>query len=539
MSSYRWEVGTLYASRQEFKDIVLAYAVHTGRSIKFKKCDMVRVRAVCQKDCQFWLYAHRVGDESTWQLRSMNLQHTCMQTHRVGILHTKWLGAQFKKKVESNPKIKIKELQAKAHKKWNVTVTKSMAAKSKQEALSQIQGAFREQYKRINDYCAELLRANPGSSVSLKVIRSPDFAQEVQNPELMNYCVFQRLYVCFNACKKSFQHCRPFISLDGCFLKTPQGGQLLTAIGRDPNDHILPIAYAVVKVETKDSWGLLPAFEEVIPGIDNRYCVRCLYNNFRKKFPGLEMKNQMWRCAKSTHWKDWEKEMKSLRLKNEVEAREKPIVTMLEDIKVYVMTRWAANRDRIQLYQGNITPTIRKELEKRAKYARDWRSFWSTASKYEVMCGLDKFIVDLSAGEYSCRRWQMSGLPYPYAISCITFKGLDMESFVDDHYKKDAYLMCYQEVQPATQQVGKGPKRGMKVASSQPPGQTVQRGKLSRTLCSQPNPTTTQPKKPATRPRKSAAKPTDHSTQPKNQAKKSGPALPQSNPKAPSTQPLP
>ncbi|RYQ92824.1 hypothetical protein Ahy_B09g099073 [Arachis hypogaea] len=398
MSSYRWEVGTLYASRQEFKDIVLAYAVHTGRSIKFKKCDMVRVRAVCQKDCQFWLYAHRVGDESTWQLRSMNLQHTCMQTHRVGILHTKWLGAQFKKKVESNPKIKIKELQAKAHKKWNVTVTKSMAAKSKQEALSQIQGAFREQYKRINDYCAELLRANPGSSVSLK--------------------------------------------------------------------------------------GLLPAFEEVIPGIDNRYCVRCLYNNFRKKFPGLEMKNQMWRCAKSTHWKDWEKEMK-------------------------------------------------------AKYARDWRSFWSTASKYEVMCGLDKFIVDLSAGEYSCRRWQMSGLPYPYAISCITFKGLDMESFVDDHYKKDAYLMCYQEVQPATQQVGKGPKRGMKVASSQPPGQTVQRGKLSRTLCSQPNPTTTQPKKPATRPRKSAAKPTDHSTQPKNQAKKSGPALPQSNPKAPSTQPLP
>ncbi|RYR69137.1 hypothetical protein Ahy_A03g015671 [Arachis hypogaea] len=273
-----------------------------------------------------------------------------MQTHRVGILHTKWLGAQFKKKVESNPRVKIRELQAKAPKKWNVIVTKSMAAKSKQEALSQIQGAFRDQYRRINDYCAEILRANPSSSVSLKVIRSPDFAQEVQNPELMNYCVFQRLYVCFNACKKSFQHCRPFISLDGCFLKTPLGGQLLTAIGRDPNDQILPIAYAVVEAETKDSWvwflryladdlgaekigkctfmsdqqkvninlklfskfvtyaehytnklGLLPALDEVIPGVDNRFCVRHLYNNFRKKFSGLELKNQMWRCAKSTH----------------------------------------------------------------------------------------------------------------------------------------------------------------------------------------------------------------------------------------------
>ncbi|RYR54483.1 hypothetical protein Ahy_A06g029772 [Arachis hypogaea] len=81
----------------EFKDTVSAYAVNTARNIKFKKCDLVRVRAVCQKGCPFWLYAHRIGEESTWQLRSINLQHTCMQTHRVGIMHNKWLGSQFKK----------------------------------------------------------------------------------------------------------------------------------------------------------------------------------------------------------------------------------------------------------------------------------------------------------------------------------------------------------------------------------------------------------------------------------------------------------
>ncbi|RYR54484.1 hypothetical protein Ahy_A06g029773 [Arachis hypogaea] len=39
-----------------------------------------------------------------------------------------------------------------------------MAAKTKQEALSQIQGAFIEQYKRINDYCHELLRTNPDAT---------------------------------------------------------------------------------------------------------------------------------------------------------------------------------------------------------------------------------------------------------------------------------------------------------------------------------------------------------------------------------------
>ena len=38
------------------------------------------------------------------------------------------------------------------------------------------------------------------------------------------------------------------------FLERNYKGQLLTAVGRDPNDNIYPIAMAVVEVECKDSW---------------------------------------------------------------------------------------------------------------------------------------------------------------------------------------------------------------------------------------------------------------------------------------------
>ncbi|KAL4287114.1 hypothetical protein AHAS_Ahas19G0153800 [Arachis hypogaea] len=67
--------------------------------------------------------------------------------------------------------------------------------------------------------------------------------------------VFLRIYVCFEACKKGFVGgCRPFIGLDGTFIRGYYGGQLLTAIGQDANNHIYPIAYAVVESENKDSW---------------------------------------------------------------------------------------------------------------------------------------------------------------------------------------------------------------------------------------------------------------------------------------------
>ncbi|RYQ97538.1 hypothetical protein Ahy_B08g093609 [Arachis hypogaea] len=53
MSQYKWEVGTLYASWEEFKDTVTAYVVHTARSIRFRKCDLQKVRAICSGDCPF------------------------------------------------------------------------------------------------------------------------------------------------------------------------------------------------------------------------------------------------------------------------------------------------------------------------------------------------------------------------------------------------------------------------------------------------------------------------------------------------------
>ena len=47
--------------------------------------------------------------------------------------------------------------------------------------------------------------------------------------------------------------CRPQIGVDGCFLKSRMRGQLLVALGRDADNAIYPIAWAVVQVENKDN----------------------------------------------------------------------------------------------------------------------------------------------------------------------------------------------------------------------------------------------------------------------------------------------
>ncbi|KAL4288222.1 hypothetical protein AHAS_Ahas19G0264600 [Arachis hypogaea] len=100
-----------------------------------------------------------------------------------------------------------------------------------------------EQYGKLRDYLAEILRSNSGSTALLGVEPIP------RSPLL-----FDRLYIYLDACKKGFKAgCRPLIGLDGCFLKGYYGGHLLSVVAQDSN-HFYVIAYAVVASETKKTW---------------------------------------------------------------------------------------------------------------------------------------------------------------------------------------------------------------------------------------------------------------------------------------------
>ncbi|GKF04552.1 hypothetical protein Tco_0035220, partial [Tanacetum coccineum] len=48
--------------------------------------------------------------------------------------------------------------------------------------------------------------------------------------------------------------CRRVIGLDGCFLNTLCKGELLSAVGRDGNNQIYLIVWAIVNVENKENW---------------------------------------------------------------------------------------------------------------------------------------------------------------------------------------------------------------------------------------------------------------------------------------------
>ena len=149
--------------------------------------------------------------------------------------------------MKNNPRLKVKDIKEKALRKWNVGINKTKAIRARVASRDRVDGSFLGDYTRIYDYAHELLRANPGSTVKINVEPVPKDVDD-QRPH------FKRIYICYAACKESFKLSRHIIGLDDLFLKGLCGGQILAAIGRDPNEQMLPIAFAVVEGENKESW---------------------------------------------------------------------------------------------------------------------------------------------------------------------------------------------------------------------------------------------------------------------------------------------
>nr|KYP37207.1 hypothetical protein KK1_041613 [Cajanus cajan]KYP37210.1 hypothetical protein KK1_041616 [Cajanus cajan] len=188
--------------------------------------------------------------------------------------------------------------------------------------------------------------------------------------------------------------------------------------------------------------GLIPTFEDMLDGVEHRFCLRHLYCNFKKKFGGgTLLRDLMMGAAKATFVEAWDEKMQQIKkinskaydwlnavppqawckhafsfypkcdvLMNNLSeafnstillAREKPILTMFEWIRSYVMGRFATLMEKVAKYDGNVMPKPRKRLDK----------------------------------EIELR----------HVVAAITYKCEDPEQYVHKYYLRETYVKCYDQ----------------------------------------------------------------------------------------------
>nr|XP_051221541.1 uncharacterized protein LOC127339766 [Lolium perenne] len=227
----------------------------------------------------------------------------------------KYLSHILQVAVEKDINVSVKTLQETAEDQIGFSVSSGKARRAKEDIFQRLYGTYEQAYDLAPRLLHQISSSNPGTHV---------FRRDRPHPREQNEEILDRLFWAFPQAIQAFQHCRPVLSIDGTFLTGKYKGTLLLAIAADANNQLLPIAYALVESENKDSWfwflcclkisvvgnrpnvciisdrntGLLSVLEFMKvaqdpdwgwPDLETRWCMRHLAANFYSKF-----KNKDW-----------------------------------------------------------------------------------------------------------------------------------------------------------------------------------------------------------------------------------------------------
>lgn len=222
-------------------------------------------------------------------------------------------------------------------------------------------------------------------------------------------------------------------------------------------------------------------------------CARHVYARWGKRHAGKEIQLQFWNTARSTNKVDMLMHLDRMRglkkgtsvvedllenwpiegwccaffndvVKCEVidnnmcetfngvilEARHKAIITMLEDIRQYCMTRIVVKRENTAKWKSSCGPRICARIEKEREKSGKWQVEWSGGAKHEVFWdnlffhAREGYVVLLENHNCSCRKWDKTGIPCQHALAALAFQGLDPLEYIAHWFKKETYLKAYQ-----------------------------------------------------------------------------------------------
>jgi len=326
--------GLLFTDKRQLQKAVETYKIQNGYNLKVTKSDKRRYQVHCVGEgCKWSMWASACGDERSFQIKTVQGTHSCLRFNferGTRNFSTEWLAEAYIETFRIQPHMKPRVFKAIVDQERNCNINIKMCQSARKKAIAQIVGDYKEQFHLLHDYCLEVSSKNPHTTAVVSTKKNGNDEDE-----------FAGVYICLGQLKRGcLDGCRPVLSLDGCFIKGPWRGQILVAVGRDGNNQMYPVAWAVCERENSVSWawfvslvasdlgmqdgsgwclisdqqkGLVDAIKAFLPQAEHRLCARHVYANLRKTYKGMQFRKLFWAIAKSTTPEEFENNMKLMR----------------------------------------------------------------------------------------------------------------------------------------------------------------------------------------------------------------------------------
>ncbi|WVZ95573.1 hypothetical protein U9M48_041317, partial [Paspalum notatum var. saurae] len=357
---------------------------------------------------------------------------------------------------------------------YNYTISYAKAWRAKQKVFEMRFGTYKDSYDNL-PHVKQFPNAEEGRSI------------------------VQRVFFCFGPCVRVFQYCRPILCIDGTFLTGQYNGTILTAIGIDGNNQVLPVAFAFVEGENTDSWywflervknqvvssrsdvclisdrhsGILHAIDKLKygngaspplwPDVHSRWCMRHLAANFHDHFKNKELTDMFKRlCYQNQQQKFnalW-KLLDELTAKQATESSSSASIRTSKPFSQWIQDKpkekWALLYDTNGKHYRIMTTNIAESYNMVMRGSRGLPLVGSRGLKLHariqvvVVCARERTVRECLIGNNgiihcSCFKPQLLHLPCSHVLAACREVSVDPTTFVSAYYKKETIAATWKQ----------------------------------------------------------------------------------------------
>ena len=306
-----------------------------------------RYTVVCDKEsCQWRVCGRKQKVTGKWKITKVVGPHTCAE-HELTRKHRQLTSTLIAKRLmgilKEEPNMKVRTIIRTVKEVYDgFVISYGKAWRAKQRAWKMIYGDWESAYEKLPELLNAIKAVNPG--MHYEYLPNPNKTKGGRE-------IFFRAFWCFPQCVEAFKHCRPVFSIDGTFLLGKYRGTLLIAISCDANNMLVPMAFALVEKENKDSWGwflrlvrihvvgpgrevgvisdrhqgILNAVSERIEGyapLHHRWCTRHLAENLLRKDSVKDNFERLQVAARQLEVKFFHEKLEEIKIATNAEGRQ-------------------------------------------------------------------------------------------------------------------------------------------------------------------------------------------------------------------------
>ncbi|XP_058211833.1 uncharacterized protein LOC131324019 [Rhododendron vialii] len=457
----------------DFKNVLRKYAVERGFEYTLAKNDKVRVTAQCKyrtvKKCMWHVHARIMPGNEYFHILAMDLAHTCgfavrtlTNPHATAELVADLVGDDVLGKHQTKPVDVVKGIK----RDYGLNISYHQAWWGIEKARGLVFGDYVKSFSCLKWYVGVAKSTNPGSHIDL------ESDEETKR--------FKRLFVAFGACVQGFNQCRPLIFLDAAHLKGRYRGTIMAATGKNGNQGIFPICFAIVDNETYENWrwflehlrsmlvpgrgitfisdrhtGLLMARRDIFLESGLGYCLLHLKRNLRDHLKGTtrayreRVVSEFVRCAYAPTREIFHQNMTKLLSHDDesfnawIEAeRHLSITILVDELRKKIMNLMSERREEASKWGCQICPEMDKRMRASFNESRTWVVSAAGDGVYEVH-SFPNVTVDIIRRICSCQKWQLTGFSCAHAVIVLSSSGKDITEYVDPYYFSQTFHVSY------------------------------------------------------------------------------------------------